>query len=87
MKVLLGVLGEPCCAARNLDALSGLSVWMFSVGMRDALRIPMDALLKNAVPKEIAGLQDATHPCDYHIFSGVIERAQLPLALRLETEG
>ncbi|MBV9454691.1 MAG: hypothetical protein JOZ19_11330 [Rubrobacter sp.] len=72
---------------RNLDALTGLPVWMFSFGIRDALRDPIGALLKNAVPKEIVALRNAIHPCDYHIFSGVIERAQLPLAGRLIFRG
>ena len=60
---------------------------MFSVGMRDALRGPMGALLKNAVPTEIASLRDAIHSRDHHIFSGVLERAQLPLAGRLIFRG
>jgi menaquinone-dependent protoporphyrinogen oxidase len=71
----------------NLNALTRLPVWMFSVGMRDALRGPMGALLKNAVPKEIASLRDAIHPRDHHVFSGVIERAQLPLVGRLIFRG
>lgn len=72
---------------RNLDALTGLPAWMFRIGMRDALSGPIGALLKNAVPKEIAGLPNTICPRDHHIFSGVIKPAQLSLGGRLMFRG
>jgi menaquinone-dependent protoporphyrinogen oxidase len=68
---------------RNLDALAGRPVWLFSVGMPGALRGPFRALAEKQGPKLIAGFRQAIRPRDHHVFSGVIRPDHLSRTGRL----
>jgi menaquinone-dependent protoporphyrinogen oxidase len=69
---------------RNLGALAGRPVWLFSVGMPDALPGPVRALAKKKEEAQvIAGFRDAIHPRGHHLFSGVFRPDQVPFVGRL----
>ncbi|TQM32504.1 flavodoxin domain-containing protein [Nocardia bhagyanarayanae] len=57
------------------EALAATDVWLFSVGVRPALRGPIGRRLARTVPKKIAGLRDSISPRDYIGFAGKYERA------------
>jgi menaquinone-dependent protoporphyrinogen oxidase len=62
---------------RNLDVLVGLPVWLFSVGMPDALPRPLRRLARKQEQKVIADFRDTLNPRDHCLFSGVIVPRQL----------
>jgi menaquinone-dependent protoporphyrinogen oxidase len=68
---------------RNLGALAGRPLWLFSVGMPDALPGPLRALARKEEAKVIAGFRDAIRPRGHHLFSGVFHRDQVPFVGRL----
>jgi menaquinone-dependent protoporphyrinogen oxidase len=68
---------------RNLNALAGQPVWLFSVGMPAALRGPFRALAGKQGPQLVAGFREAIHPRDHHVFSGVIQPDHLSRTGRL----
>lgn len=60
-------------ARRERDGLASRRLWLFSVGSFGDQHRVIGSLMKRE-PKEIRGLLDATHPRDYRVFAGVIER-------------
>ncbi|MFD1214931.1 flavodoxin domain-containing protein, partial [Arthrobacter sp. GCM10027362] len=64
---------------RNAPALAGLPVWMFSVGMPDALPGPMRRKARELQQQRIeAALAGPVRPREHRIFSGVYGAGRLP---------
>ncbi|MFD3733710.1 flavodoxin domain-containing protein [Streptomyces sp. NPDC058632] len=67
----------------NLDVLGPRPVWIFSVGMPAALRGP----LRRMAAKELSAIEEGLPPGlgyrSHRLFSGVVERNQLPRTGRL----
>jgi menaquinone-dependent protoporphyrinogen oxidase len=67
---------------RNLPALAGRPVWLFSVGsFGDTHRVWGG--LAGKEPKEIAGFREAIQARDYRVFAGVIEPHRWPVLSRM----
>ncbi|WP_227982002.1 flavodoxin domain-containing protein [Nocardia spumae] len=62
-------------ARTHRHELTGMRVWLFSVGLGPALQGPIGRRLGRAVPKRIAALRDSVEAIDYHAFAGHFERA------------
>lgn len=73
-------------AARFLSThaaeLSGLPLWLFSVGMPGALARPLRRLAMREGPKAVAPFA-ALHPRGAPLFSGVVSRQDFPLRSRI----
>jgi menaquinone-dependent protoporphyrinogen oxidase len=68
---------------RNRAALASRPVWLFSVGAISSVQgWPLGALAKHE-PKEIGDLLEASHPRDYHVFAGAVDRNRLSFVGRL----
>ena len=67
---------------RNLSALAGVPMWLFSVGTFGDRKRVIGPLMKRE-PKGIGSLRKAIDPRDYRVFAGVIDRHQWPLFSRL----
>jgi len=69
----------------NLTLLADRPVWLFSVGSKDSLTGPIGRRMaaRYPIPKGIAELQEAVHPRDHRILTGVIARADFPWPSRL----
>lgn len=67
----------------NLDVLGPRPVWIFSVGMPAALRGPWRRMGPRELPLIEEGLPPGLGYRSHRLFSGVIEREQLPRAARL----
>jgi len=68
----------------NLGVLAaGPPVWLFSVGMPDALRGPWRRLGPKEIPLILSALPDELPYRDHRLFSGVVARAQLSRTGRL----
>ena len=67
---------------RNLGALAGRPVWLFSVGTFGDSKRFIGPLMKRE-PKGIRDLERAIHPRDYRVFAGVIDRHQWPFFSRV----
>ncbi|WP_019926532.1 flavodoxin domain-containing protein [Nocardia sp. BMG111209] len=65
------------------EQLSGLDVWLFSVGLGPALHGPIGRLLGTKVPSRIAAVRDEIQPLDYRAFAGHYERAGVDLPARI----
>jgi menaquinone-dependent protoporphyrinogen oxidase len=61
----------------NADALAARPVWLFSVGMVDALPRRLRAKGRREGPKAVAELEDLVHPQGTRLFSGAVRRDQL----------
>ncbi|WP_018528761.1 MULTISPECIES: flavodoxin domain-containing protein [unclassified Streptomyces] len=60
------------CARRHHDGRPDMPIWMFSVGMLDALRGPLRRLAERGEQQPIARLVESIGPRGYRRFSGVI---------------
>ncbi|WP_207950084.1 flavodoxin domain-containing protein [Nocardioides ochotonae] len=69
----------------NLHAadLAARPVWLFSVGMVDALPRPARRLAVKEGPLSVAPFLDTLHPRDTRLFSGVVRKDQFPRMSRL----
>ncbi|MDO8213568.1 flavodoxin domain-containing protein [Conexibacter sp. CPCC 206217] len=67
---------------RNLGALAGRPVWLFSLGSIPDTRPLVGRLAKHS-PKGIRAIEDAIRPRGYRVFGGVIRREQWPWYGRL----
>lgn len=72
-------------ATGNRALLAEHPLWLFSVGSKDSLRGPLGRRMaaNYPTPKGIAELQDALHPRDHRILTGVIRRSPHPGLSRL----
>jgi menaquinone-dependent protoporphyrinogen oxidase len=64
-------------ARREIVALAGRPVWLFSVGLLGALGRPWRSLLPEQRLPTVAGLREAIGPCGYRLFTGAFERGQV----------
>ncbi|MQW74888.1 flavodoxin [Nocardioides sp. dk4132] len=69
----------------NLHAadLAARPVWLFSVGMADALPRPARRLAVKEGPLSVAPFLDTVRPRDTRLFSGVVRKEQFPRMSRL----
>ncbi|MFJ4692271.1 flavodoxin domain-containing protein [Streptomyces sp. NPDC088766] len=67
----------------NLDVLRVRPVWIFSVGMPDALRGPFRRMGPKEVPVIEKGLPAGLGYRDHRLFSGVVTAARLPRTGRI----
>jgi menaquinone-dependent protoporphyrinogen oxidase len=67
---------------RNLGALTGRPVWLFSVGTFGDSKRLIGPLMRRE-PKDIGALEDVIRPRGYRVFAGVIDRHQWPFVSRL----
>lgn len=68
---------------RIADDLGDRPVWLFSVGMVDALRPALRGWAATEKPKVIESFARPLRPRDHRLFSGVINSTHLPLLGRL----
>lgn len=57
-------------------------VWLFSVGMPDALARPLRGVARREGPAVIAPFTEMVRPQDTHLFSGVLSKQHFPAAGR-----
>ncbi|QNP68273.1 flavodoxin [Streptomyces roseirectus] len=67
----------------NLDLLTARPVWLFSVGMPDALRGPWRGLGPKETPMILAALPGDLSCAEHRLFTGVVARTQFPRTGRL----
>jgi len=65
------------------EELARQPVWLFSVGMPDALGAPLRRFARTEEPKQLAAFREAFHPREHRLFSGVVRPDQLPAAGKL----
>lgn len=65
---------------RHAAVIAGRPVWLFSVGMAEALGRPLRSYAMRKEPGDIAGFRETLRPRGTRLLSGVITRDHLPLS-------